>query len=298
MTGKMFEQGQVRDLEYVDEFEYEDGLVSRMKHYDLTHFMFNYEIHYFYDAQRKLIRKEGPVSGHYSDYHYEDGRVVNIYIDDDFMTYEWDISYDDAGNITHCLFTMPVTDMIGWPIPGEFETIERIYEYDDAPRPNFGIDHLFGYQPIPWLGDGFPCEIMNLSDNNMTKAIVEQATYNYTYNEYGLPETLHNIYDPSGPSPGRIYTITYKRIEETGIPEIFPKAMTMAVYPNPAADKIVIGCDDCSTVMLYDMLGREVLRQSVSGEPVIDISYLPEGVYIVRAVSEGRVVGTGKVVKQ
>ena len=148
----------------------------------------------------------------HSNYHYENGRVVSIY-NDHIAPFERDtIFYDNSGNITKHSCIYPKTDMLGQPIPDEFEVRELHYEYDNNPRPNFGLDYLFVYQLIPWMGTAFPCEIMNLSNNNMTKASYEYQTHNYTYNEHGLPKTLHNIFDPIGPQPGSVLTITYKRI--------------------------------------------------------------------------------------
>lgn len=300
ITGKMFENSQVRDLKYIDEFEYENGLVSKIKIQDLTHFMFSYDIHLLYNSQRELIRKEnwmnGSMIGHFN-YHYEGGRVVSIY-NDNITPFERDtIFYDNSGNITKYTYLYPKMNDWGQPIPGEFEVRELYYEYDNNPRPNFGLDYLFVYQLIPWMGTAFPCEIMNLSNNNMTKAIFEQQTHNYTYNEHGLPETLHYIFDPVGPAPGALYSISYRQIGETSISEMIQIAK-ISIYPNPTTDKFFVECESSSTITLYDMIGRDVLNQNINGKSEIYINHLPKGVYNVRVVSEGKVIGNSKIVKQ
>jgi len=303
ITGKMIENSQVRDLKYVDEFEYENGLVSKIQHQDLTHFMFSYDIHFIYNSQNELIRKEtwmnGFMIGH-SNYHYEDGRVVSIY-NDNTVPFELDtIFFDNSGNVIKHTEIYPKLDILGQPIPGEFEVRELYYEYDDSPRPNFELDYLFAYQLIPWMGTAFPCEIMNLSNNNMTKATYEQQTHNYTYNEHGLPATLQNIFDPIGPSPygGDIYTITYRQIGETSISEIVQNIASINIYPNPTKDKFIIGCENSSIITLYDMLGKEVLNQNINRKSEINVNHLPNGIYNVRVVSEGKIVGNSKIVKQ
>jgi hypothetical protein len=301
ITGEMFEQGQVRPLKYIDEFEYENGLVSKIKIQDLTHFMFSYDIHLLYNSKEELIRQEtwmnGFMIGH-SNYHYEDGRVVSIY-NDNIAPFEFDtIFYDNYGNITKYTYIYPITDMLGQPIPGEFGVRELYYEYDDSQKPNFGLDYLFVYQLIPWMGTAFPCEIMNLSNNNMTKAIFEQQTHNYTYNEHGLPATLHNIFDPIGPLPGSVLTITYRQIGETSISEVTQEMAKIIIYPNPAKDKFWVDFGKNGIMTLYDMFGKEVLNQNINKKTEININHLPKGIYIVRVVSESKIIGNSKIVKQ
>lgn len=303
ITGKMIENSQVRDLKYVYEFDYENGLVSKIQYQDLTHFKFSHDIHFIYNSLKELIRKEtwmnGFMIGHLN-YHYEDGRVVSIY-NDNTVPFEFDtIFYDNSGNVIKHTVIYPKMDMVGQPIPGEFEVRVLYYEYDDSPRPNFGLDYLFAYQLIPWMGTAFPCEIMNLSNNNMTKAIFEKQTHNYTYNEHGLPATLHVIFDPIGPSPygGDIYTITYRQIEETSISEIIQNIASINIYPNPTKDKFMIDCESFSTIKLYDMLGKEVLNQNINRKSEINVNHLPKGIYNVRVVSEGKIVVNSKIVKQ
>ena len=98
---------------------------------------------------------------------------------------------------------------------------------------------------------------------------------------------------------------------------------SLQVYPNPTTGLLTI-CDNRiseigqSEIVIYDVLGRTVgatLAVAPNGthqSPIahrpshietctsqieIDISHLPQGVYGVRVISEGRVVGNGKVVK-
>jgi hypothetical protein len=149
------------------------------------------------------------------------------------------------------------------------------------------------------MGTTFPYEIMNMSKNNMIKAIYEQETHNYTYNEHGLPETLQNIFDPIGSSPygGDIYTITYRQIEETGMPATV-KNTEINIYPNPTTDVFFIECEKLGTIKLYDMLGKAILNKNINRKSAININRFPKGIYNVSVVSEGKVIGNSKIVKQ
>ena len=48
---------------YTDEFEYLNGRVSKIIHKDVSHNMFNYNTHLFYNEQGQLIRKEVHING-------------------------------------------------------------------------------------------------------------------------------------------------------------------------------------------------------------------------------------------
>jgi hypothetical protein len=84
--------------------------------------------------------------------------------------------------------------------------------------------------------------------------------------------------------------------------EIFePK--TLHIYPNPASNSIAISCEDndASMIEVIDRLGRVVYRDKSQGceELSVDITGYASGLYFVRLMDdEGRIVGTGKVVKE
>ena len=72
------------------------------------------------------------------------------------------------------------------------------------------------------------------------------------------------------------------------------------VYPNPVKDKVFVECENYKlfTIKLYDMFGREVLMQTINGKTEININHLPQGIYNVCFLSEGKVTGNRKIVKQ
>ena len=214
-TGKMVENNQVRDLRYVDEFEYKNGLVSKIRFQDLTHFQFSYEVNLFYNSQRNIIRQEtwknGSVIGH-RHFHYENNRMVSIYSDVTKPFETNTIVYNNQGNAIKHIYTVPKLNDLGQPIPGEYEKVEYYYEYDNSSRPNFGIDYLFVYQSLPGVGTetGFARE---LSANNLTKYVNSGTTWTFTYNEKGLPTQYEMKWEGIETLYPMIWEITYKRIE-------------------------------------------------------------------------------------
>ncbi len=214
-TGKMFENNQVRDLKYVDEFEYKNGLVSKIRVQDLTHFQFSYDIDLFYDSQRKLIRQEtwknGSLIG-YRNFHYENNRMVSIYNDETEPFETNSIVYDNHGNVIKHFYIVPKLNYFGEPIEGEYEEVEYLYEYDNGLRPNFGIDYLFVYDPLIGMGTetGFARE---LSVNNLTKYVNSGTTWTFTYDENGLPTKYEMKWEGIETLYPMIFEITNKRIE-------------------------------------------------------------------------------------
>jgi hypothetical protein len=70
------------------------------------------------------------------------------------------------------------------------------------------------------------------------------------------------------------------------------------IYPNPAIDKFVVEYGSSASIILYDMLGKEVLKQNIYDNTEIAIDKLPKGVYCINVISEGKMVGNSKIVKQ
>ena len=67
--------------------------------------------------------------------------------------------------------------------------------------------------------------------------------------------------------------------------KVFP---TLKFFPNPAADKIEITCEEnMSSIIIYDELGQEIMHLTLkSKKQSVNISELPKGIYIVRVVNE------------
>ena len=225
------------DYKDTDVFEYENGRVSKIIYTGDP--VYHFDTYLYYNEQGQLIREEIYVGGRmteHTNFHYENGIMVSIY-DDNMPPFERDtIFYDHAGNV------IKRTRLMGNENP-RWHT--DYFEYDDHPRPNFGIDYLLMYQPFPGMGTAAILE-KNLSKNNMTKGKGE--TWIYTYDEYGLPKTIQ--------FGSLILTLTYKPIT-SNINEFTQPKVT--VYPNPTTGQLTIENGELrmENVEIYDIMGRK-----------------------------------------
>ena len=71
----------------------------------------------------------------------------------------------------------------------------------------------------------------------------------------------------------------------------------ITVYPNPANNSFIVDYNRAGVIKLYDMLGKEVLTQTVNGKTEININHLPKGIYSICVISGGKIVGNSKIVK-
>jgi hypothetical protein len=83
-----------------------------------------------------------------------------------------------------------------------------------------------------------------------------------------------------------------------GIEQLTINDEQIAVYPNPATDKLTIDALQKSIIEILNIQGQAIIRQTVQqGETDIDISGLAKGVYILRLNSNDKTVVT-KIVKE
>jgi hypothetical protein len=83
----------------------------------------------------------------------------------------------------------------------------------------------------------------------------------------------------------------------TSIDKIPEKGLN--VYPNPVKEFIVFDLPDISgsaTVIIFDMQGKKVLEQQLSGNKQIAVNNLPKGMYVYKIISNG-VTYSGKLLK-
>jgi len=190
---------------------HQDSRESRDKYYSETTFE--------YDRKGRLTKGNG-VYGQDLDFRYENGRVVGFLNNKENPWFITDtMVYDNSGNIIKHISIGPELNNFGQPIPGTSQRNVRYYEYDDKPKPNFGLDYLFTFQPLP--GQGGIWDYANhkrlLSKNNITEGLSEGYKWTYTYNENGLPATIETIwlgcYETEWECVPNVLRITYKQIE-------------------------------------------------------------------------------------
>ena len=199
---------------WIDTLIYSNGRVSKIK----SHFFIDGRRQYNriktfeYNLQGRLIRK----NGQNLNFRYENGRIVGLFCGcRDKFIHRDTLVYDNSGNIIKHILIVPELTIFGQPIPGTAQRIEHHFEYDNRPRPNFGLDCLPVFQPLPRMSSSVEAQML-LSRNNMTKATEDRTAFVYTYNEFGLPATIEKIWLDCGKSGyecvRNVLRIVYRRI--------------------------------------------------------------------------------------
>ena len=200
---------------YSDEFEYHEGLVSKIIHKDISHNMFNYETNIFYNSNGKITRtevyKNGQQISSNSNYRYKDDYLTGtIKYNLGTMVYKDSIIYNNSENVVKYLQERPYTDFNGNPIPETKITTIQEFSYDNHSRPNFNLDYLFIYEPLPFFEEADLQRQLSLC--NMTE-FVNGTKWTYTYNEHGLPSTIEVKWKDIETTLPMLLRITYKEIE-------------------------------------------------------------------------------------
>jgi len=74
----------------------------------------------------------------------------------------------------------------------------------------------------------------------------------------------------------------------TGIPHL--ETEKLSIYPNPSTGQLFIDKVDKGTLIVYNLIGKEVLVEEIAeGKNVINISSLPGGTYLVKIYSGKRI---------
>ena len=92
------------------------------------------------------------------------------------------------------------------------------------------------------------------------------------------------------------YQLDIKIVTTTGIDESDESLFT--IYPNPVKDMVNVNCTDIEQISLFNAVGQKMESFSTEGNDniQIDMSSLPNGIYILQAVSQGH-ISTRRIVK-
>jgi hypothetical protein len=210
---RIVESHRTIERRWEDEFEYKDERIIKIKTYNRyidnssTGFRQenNTETIFEYNSRGELI-KSGDLS-----FRYENGRVVGYLNENKGSFFITDtIVYNNSDNVTQHINIYPELNMFGQPIAGTTRRVVNKFNYDNKPKPNFGIDYLFAYDPFPYLEEA---ELeRRLSKNNMTE-YVGKSKWSYTYNKQGLPITIEIKWKDVETLEPMLMRITYKSIE-------------------------------------------------------------------------------------
>ena len=227
-------------------YEYNDQWqILSMVHYDYNSIpgtvrSMTFRFSYISDTEFKVEKRisQADMKIYDCDYYYmEDKATGNIELKSDLFNQGLVLSeifiIDDDGNINKEIGegalqfiyddNRNLTGLRGWKDPnmgdnviGETEygldlvEYNNIYQYDQNPRPNFGMGKCFFIEPRPYFGD-FGYE-RALSQNNMTH-VHGEVNWEYTYNEIGLPTMINVIWPGVELLTPIVYKIEYVYIE-------------------------------------------------------------------------------------
>ncbi len=152
-------------------------------------------------------------------YEYDDeGRLIQTYCYEfEGMIYRDRLEWDERGNVVRHICEGPESNMIEEPVPGSLREWVFEYEYDNNPKPNFGLGDSFfwdgRFNPWPYAGTTEEQMARTLSRNNLTRCERSGTVYRYTYNDNGLPKTVQTIWIGVETVEPMIQTIVYKSAE-------------------------------------------------------------------------------------
>lgn len=258
---------------------------------------------------------------HVIDYRFVDSFYVDCYIDK-FAFYQIQLDpefiqeeYDCMQYLNHCYRALFFGVVLPYHNP--------LYQNGELVSTNHGMitlgfyDHYFNPTLVP---------SSSTRSNNiwMNQILMNYDIESYIYDPYVSPisgDTLYrNIYiycanNDLIPLYYDLLTIDYLYEKISIIPGfevvceyVYPcgsyssvteeESTPFAIYPNPAQDEVCIAGVTPKSVMIYDILGKRVAAEFDPGRNSIDIKNLPNGLYIVKIVSDGGEQFIEKVLKQ
>ncbi|MBR5603367.1 MAG: T9SS type A sorting domain-containing protein [Bacteroidales bacterium] len=90
------------------------------------------------------------------------------------------------------------------------------------------------------------------------------------------------------------YEYSYEEIEYTSVEE---SSFASSIYPNPVSDYVNIEAENVEMLELYDIFGRKLYSETISGSATIDMSSYSNGIYFLKLYSEGK-TSVDKIVKK
>jgi len=116
----------------------------------------------------------------------------------------------------------------------------------------------------------------------------------------GITYILYSVHFPStniGYIVGENGTILKTINGGVGINDLLHTANPLTIYPNPVTDKITLETSSIGILSILNPCGQQLLQQRIT-EPktTININTLPNGVYMIKLISEN-MVHVGKIVK-
>ena len=128
---------------------------------------------------------------------------------------------------------------------------------------------------------------LNNGEKFEKKVIETDHQWNFPVDTNG--DAVYEIMTSSS-SDSKLYFLDYSNA--LGITDFETR---VKIYPNPSFDYISINSDSNLEAILYDFLGKELIRENVTDK--LDISSLEKGTYILN-LTDGINTSTHKIIKE
>lgn len=117
---------------------------------------------------------------------------------------------------------------------------------------------------------------------------IQNEFANYDSQGHKINEPWPTPFNTGGFDLDAVGVINHK---QSNVEDIDKKVYQTKVYPNPANDYVNITGNDIQSINIHDINGKLVLQANVNNNFLsIDISNLPEGVYIISAFKKSSVI--------
>jgi hypothetical protein len=180
------------------------------------------------------------------------------------------------------------------------------YTYDPDGKLTQLINYTLFKDNTEWSGSTKEESIYDASGNKTQRIVTSwnniewenYMTFDYSYDINGnkIEETDHwwNFNNQVWVTKYHINWY-YSEKSVNGLPG--NRDLEILVYPNPATDQITIDTGDLrsATLELFDISGKHLISQTLSGRQLISVSHLQKGVYLYSIKSDQRVL-QGKII--
>ena len=116
-------------------------------------------------------------------------------------------------------------------------------------------------------------------------ADAERPTYEYVEGKNLALETIY-LFDAAGETWSIDSKKYYYYNGLTAIPKDPVQVLALPLAPNPTTSLVKIGIEETLAVQLFDASGQMISRQVVQPGQMMDLGYLPAGIYLLMAQNE------------
>ncbi len=196
-------------------------------------------------------------------------------------------------------FTLELSDIKLLPT----DLLENHWEYNHRSMLNYMKQSLYGIRgTVTDINTGEPVRAtIQIAGHDVDNSHVWSSAEHGGYSRPLLAGTYTLEFQAEGYPDKTIHNVSVNNYETTWLDVemgIFlstpsgPLENPEILYPNPALDQIsVMNMPDAEKMMVFDMHGRLILKQDITGNPTgINIAQLKPGIYLVKVYSRNTVI--------